>query len=325
MNRKPLLMLLNSAPLLLFAAVFVLFGLLSGKFLAPQNLLNILIQSSALTIVAVGMTFVLLTAGVDLSVGAVMFVAVAVTGKLLVGEYPLWLAAMAAVGVGLAAGTINGLFVTRLQIAPFIVTLALLFIGRGFGLWLTETRAMNMPDVVTQLGAARLLGIPAPVLLAAVVCIAAHLLLMHTPLGRQVYAVGHDREAARKAGISVTRVLLLVYCVCGVCAALSGLVSLSQTGAVSPTFGTQKEFTAIAAAVLGGTSLFGGRGRVLPGTLLGAVLIQTIDNGLVILNADPYSYPLVTSGVIFVAVLFDSLRAQLLTRLNRRTIRVETA
>jgi ribose transport system permease protein len=211
----------------------------------------------------------------------------------------------------------------RLRIMAFIVTLAMLFVWRGFGLWLTETRAMNMPDAVTQLGAAKLLGVPVPVLTFALICAAAHLLLSRTPFGRQVYAVGNDLEAARKGGVNTGRVLFTVYLICGVCAAISGFVSLTQTGAVSPTFGNQKEFTAIAAAVLGGTSLFGGRGSVFPGTVLGAVLIQTVENGLVILNADPYIYPLVTSAIIFLAVLVDSLRSNLLAKLGRRMIRVE--
>ena len=323
MTRKPLLLFLNNAPLVLFAAVFALFGLLSGKFLEPQNLVNILVQSSGTGIVAIGMTFVLLAAGVDLSVGSVMFVAVAVAGKLIFNDQPLWLAFLAAIGVGLLAGALNAVFITRFRIVAFIVTLAMLFVGRGFGLWVTNTRAMNMPDAITALGASKLLGIPVPVLVFAAVCLAAHLVLKRTPFGRQIYAVGNDAEAARKAGVSVTSIFFAVYVICGSCAALSGLVSLTQTGAVSPSFGNQKEFAAIAAAVLGGTSLFGGRGSVFPGTVLGAVLIQTVENGLVILNADPYTYPLVTSGIIFAAVVVDSLRSNLLAKLGRRLIRVE--
>jgi ribose transport system permease protein len=324
MNRKPLLLILNSVPLVLFAAVFVVFGSMSGKFFESQNLVNILVQSSGTGIVAIGMTFVLLTAGVDLSVGSVMFVAVAVAGKLIFNDQPLWLGFLAAIGVGLVAGALNAVFITRFRIVAFIVTLSMLFVARGFGLWMTNTRAMNMPDAVTALGATKLLGIPIPVLVFAGVCLVAYLALKRTAFGRQVYAVGNDADGARKAGINVTFILFAVYVICGVCAALSGLVSLTQTGAVSPSFGNQKEFAAIAAAVLGGTSLFGGRGSVFPGTVLGAVLIQTVENGLVILNADPYTYPLVTSAIIFLAVLVDSLRSNLLARLGRRLIRVET-
>jgi ribose transport system permease protein len=296
---------------------------LSPKFLELQNLSNILLQSSAVAIVAIGMTFVLLTAGVDLSVGSVMFVAVAVAGKLIFNGVPVWLGFSAAMGVGVLAGAMNAFFVTRLRIVAFIVTLAMLFVARGFGLWLTKTRAMNMPEAVTQLGASNVLGVPVPVLIFAVICLLAHLVLTRTPFGRQVYAVGQDVEAARKAGINVAAILFAVYVICGFCAAVSGLVSLTQAGAVSPSFGQQKEFNAIAAAVLGGVSLFGGRGSVFPGAVLGAVLIQTVENGLVIVNANPYLYPLVTSATIFVAVLMDSWRNQVLNRLNRRRIFTE--
>jgi ribose transport system permease protein len=315
--------LLNHAPLLLFALVVAVFGLLSGRFLEPQNLLNILVQSSATAIVATGMTMVLLTAGVDLSVGSVMFVAVAVAGKMIFNGQPLALAFLAALAIGLATGALNAVFITCFRIVPFIVTLAMLFVARGFGLWLTQTRAMNMPEAVTHLGVAPWLGVPAPVVVFALVGGCAHLVLTRTPFGRQLYAVGHDAEAARKAGINVPRHLVAVYMICGLCAALSGLVSLTQTGAVSPSFGEKKEFIAIAAAVLGGTSLFGGRGHVFPGTVLGAVMIQTVENGLVIVNANPYAFPLVTSAIIFLAVLMDSLRTRALARQSRRRIRVE--
>jgi ribose transport system permease protein len=321
-NRQTIALgLLNQSPLILFVFVFATLGSLSGRFLEPQNLINILIQSSALAVAAIGMTFVLLTAGVDLSVGSVMFVAVAVSGKLVFEGSPLWLAFSVGILVGLAGGTINAVVITRFKVIAFITTLAMLFIARGFGLWLTETRAMNMPDAVTKLGAARWLGIPAPVLVMLLVAIVSHGFLTRTPWGRQIYAIGHDLEAARKAGIRVEAIRFLVYVICGMLAALSGLIALSQTGAVSPSFGQQKEFAAIAAAVLGGTSLFGGRGTVLPGTLFGAVLFQTVENGLVIINVDPYLYPMILSGIIFIAVLMDSTRNRLVRRLTGRKIR----
>ena len=148
------------------------------------------------------------------------------------------------------------------------------------------------------------------------------MVLRETPFGRQIYAVGADPEAAAKAGIDVRRIVFAVYCICGFCAAIGGIVSASQVAAASSTFGYQKEFPVIAAAVLGGTSLFGGRGGVL-GTVFGAVLIQTVENGLVMINADPYLYPLVISAIIFIAVLIDSLRTDMLEKLERRMIRIE--
>ena len=321
MVKKLTFLLLNQAPLVLFAVVFLILGLASDRFLDWQNLLNIGVQSSSIAIVAIGMTFVLLTAGVDLSVGSVMFVAVAVAGKMIYNGQPIWLSFLAALLVGIAMGAINAFFVTRLKIVAFIVTLAMLFFARGFGLWITQTRAMNMPDTVTSLGSGTFLGIPIPLVALGIVCLIAHLVLTGTPFGRQIYAIGQDPEGARKAGIRVNQVLFTVYVICGACAALSGLVALTQTGAVSPSFGDKKEFAAIAAAVLGGTSLFGGRGKVLPGTLLGALLIQTVENGLVILNANPYLYPIVTSLIIFIAVLLDSVRTRALASLHQRTIR----
>lgn len=319
-NKLPLLALRNASIVLLVGVVLV-FGALSPRFLEVNNLVNILVQSASILIVAIGMTFVLLTAGIDLSVGAIMFVSAAVAGKMVLDDVPLPLTLLAAVLVGLVFGAVNAFFVARLGVLAFVVTLATLYMGRGLGLWITETRAMNLPPGLLELGTARILGVPSPVVIVAVVLLVGHVTLTRTPFGRQIYAVGNDREAATKAGIDTTRVLAAVYVISGVCAAVGGIVSVAQLGAVSPTFGNQREFAAIAAAVLGGTSLFGGRGSLVPGTALGAVLIQTIENGLVIVNADPYLYPLVTSAVIFLAVLVDSTQYSMIQKLGRRKIR----
>jgi ribose transport system permease protein len=313
---------LNQVPVALFLAVLAGFGLAAPGFLAPTNLLNILLQASPTAIVAAGMTFVLLTAGVDLAVGSVMFVTAAVGGKLLlVASVPVPAVLLVMVGLGALGGFLNALLVARWGIIAFVATLGTQYLERGFGLWLTQTRAMNLPDSFTHLASAHVLAVPLPLVALALVVVAAQVTLGHTPFGRQVYAVGQDAAAARKAGIKVRLVLGAAYVICGVCAAVGGGIALAQIGAVAPTFGLNKEFAAIAAAVLGGTSLFGGRGKVFPGTVLGAVLIQSIENGLVIRNADPYLYPLVTSAIIFVAVLLDSGRSRLLARLGRRRIR----
>jgi ribose transport system permease protein len=313
--------LLELAPVLLLVAVLALFGAQSAKFLEPRNLINIVAQAASTGIVAVGMTFVLLTAGVDLSVGAIMFVAAAIAGKIALAGLPLSVALPSMLAVGLLFGGVNAFFITRVRVAAFIVTLAMLFIGRGLGLLITETRAMNLPDNFLQLGSAQILGVPLPVWLFGVIVLVAHLVLTRTPFGRQLFAVGHDPEAARKAGIRSNRILVIVYLISGLCAALAAMVTLGQLGAVSPKFGEQKEFAAIAAAVLGGTSLFGGRGNVLPGTLVGALLIQTIENGLIVINANPYLYPMVISATIFLAVILESSRNRAEQHLRRRLIR----
>lgn len=306
-------------PLALLLLVMAVFGAIAPAFLTPSNLVNILIQSSSVAIVAVGMTVVLLTGGIDLSVGSIMFLSAAVAGKLVLADdpVPVWVAVAAILPIGLAFGAINGLFVAKLRMLPFVVTLATLYIGRGAGRWITQTRAMNLPEGFLAIGQAKLLGVPVPVVLLAAVAAAGHVLLAHTPFGRQLYALGADPEAARKAGVRVDRLRFAVYAISGLCAAVGGIVSVAQLGAVSPTFGYQREFAAIAAAVVGGTSLFGGRGKVLPGTILGAVLIQTVENGLVVANANPYVYPVIAGAIIFVAVLIDRVRQALAERRGR--------
>ncbi|HYP12499.1 MAG TPA: ABC transporter permease [Bryobacteraceae bacterium] len=308
-------------PLLMLAVVIAIFGTVSPRFLTAQNLVNIVVQSSSLAIVATGMTFVLLTAGIDLSAGSVMFVSAAIAGKLALAGVPLAFALTAALVVGLLCGLITGLIIVRLKVLAFIATLAGLYALRGLGLYITETRAMNLPEPVLQIGSGTFAAIPIPIWVLLLTVVPGQLILTRTPFGRHVLACGFNVESARRSGVRVGAVLSGVYLISGFCAALGGLVSVAQLGAVSPTFGNQREFAAIAAAVLGGTSLFGGRGSVLPGAFLGAVLIQTVESGLVMVNADPYVYPLVLAGTIFLAVLLDSIRQAWRVRSEKRRIR----
>jgi ribose transport system permease protein len=294
-----------STVLLLFL-VMVLFSSLSDGFFNVRNLVNILIQVSGLAIVAAGMTLVLITAGIDLSVGSVMFLAGVVSGKIVTGGAPLWLALPIALLVGVAMGWVNGISVVRFKIVPFIVTLATLYMGRGLGLYISETRAVNLPDSFLAIGTLKILRIPLPIMIMVLVLVILHLIMTRTTFGRQLYAIGHNRDKSVRAGIRVNKLLMKVYLISGLCAAIGGFVAMAQLGAISPSFGNQSEFMAIAAAVLGGTSLFGGKGAIFPGTFIGALLIQTIQNGLVIINADPYLYPLITAALIFGIVLIDS-------------------
>ena len=315
------LLLLQYAPFILFGVLVVAFGLMSDRFLTGANFVNILIQSAHIAIMAIGITFVMLVAGIDLSVGANMYVSVAVLGLYLKGMPALVSFPLTAV-VGTVFGAINGLLITRLRVAAFITTLATMFVGRGFALYLSDTKLVFFNEQILLLGRSSYFGVPSAILAFAAVFLVAYGVLRETPFGRQVYAVGADPEAAAKAGIDVRRIIFTTYCISGFCAAVGGIVSASQVAAASSTFGYQKEFAIIAAAVLGGTSLFGGRGGVL-GTVFGAVLIQTVESGLVMTNADPYLYPLVISAIIFIAVLIDSLRTDMLEKLERRMIRIE--
>ena len=301
----------------LLIVVLLIFSGLSSQFFSLSNFVNILIQGSSLAIIAIGMTFVLLTAGIDLSVGSIMFLAGVISGKLVVVGFPLLGACILVLVIGFLFGLVNAFFIWRMRLMPFIVTLATLFIGRGVGLLISKTRAVNLPESFLQIGSANVLGIPFPILILIIVLVVAHVVLTRTPFGRQIYAVGDNVENAHKAGIPVGKILIWVYIICATCAALGGLVSIAQLGAISPTFGFQREFMAIAAAVLGGTSLFGGRGHVFPGTVVGAMLIQSIETGLVIVNADPYLYPLITGSIIFLIVMVDSLKHKRLLKLKR--------
>lgn len=316
--------LLRLAPILLFVAIFIGFGLMSERFLQLQSFENIVKQASFIGIVAVGMTFVMLTGGIDLSVGTNMYLSAVVAG-LLMDNYDLdpFLAFGACIGTGLAFGAVNALLIVRLGMVPFIVTLGTLVAGRGLALLITQSRGVILPSEVLDFGSGDTFGVPNPVVVFLAVAIVAHLVLTRTPLGRHIYAVGNDAKAAAKAGIATGRTLASAYLVSGACAALGGFVSVSQLGIVNAGFGEFAELLAIAAAVLGGTSLFGGVGSVLPGTVLGAVLIQMVQSGLVFLRVDIYLQPLIQAFIIFAAVFLDSLRNTYLARLGRRRIRVE--
>lgn len=313
--------LLQTLPVVFFAVVVLVFGGLPDRFISVANFTNILLQSAHLAVLAIGMSFVLLVAGVDLSVGAVMYV-VSVLLSLYLTVLPPWLCLPAVLAVGASFGAVNGFLIVVLRMAPFIATLATLFVGRGVGLFLSDTKTVLTGPSVMAFARKPVLGVPMPILLAFGVMALAFFLLRLAPFGRYVFAIGADREGARRAGIKVERKVFVLYCLSGALAALGGFISLSQIAAASSTFGERKEFQAIAAAVLGGTSLFGGRGGVF-GPVLGAVLIQTVESGLVMTDTDPYVYPLITTAIIFLAVLLDSLRTRATAQLERRRIRVE--
>jgi ribose/xylose/arabinose/galactoside ABC-type transport system permease subunit len=323
-NRTAQLALQNT-PIILFVVVFVIFGLLSPRFFAWQTFENIFKQASYIGIVAVGMTFVLLTAGIDLSVGSNMYLSAAVAALLMqTYHYPIWLAILVSLAVGLLFGTVNAILITRLHLIPFMATLGTMVAGKGLALLFTKSVTLTIPTGLRQLAYARAFGlIPVPIVIFAIVVAIAWFILTMTPLGRRIYAVGNDPESAKKAGIGVAGVVGTVYIISGLTAALGGIVAAAQQGVVIPGLGEGYEFNAIAAAVLGGTSLFGGVGSVFPGTVVGAVLIQMIQSGLVFMQVDIYVQPLITAGIIFFAVLLDSFRNAQLLRMRRRNIRVD--
>ena len=310
---------LRNASSVLFVAVMLTFGAMSDRFLAVANFRNIVIQAAPIGILAIGMTFVLLTAQIDLSIGATMYF----TASLLAlhgAELPWPIALLGVVGLSCAIGVVNGLIVTRLGVASFIATLSTLFILRGVAMWFSETRTLPFPDAITDLNRASIVGIPSAICAFLLVFAAAWSILTQTPFGLQVYALGEDPEAARKAGLNPRWITSMCFIICAACAGIGGFVTVTQIGAVGPKYGDQVEFAAVAAAVLGGVSLFGGRGSVA-GTVFGAILIKTIQNGLNVIDANPYIYPLVTGAIIFLAVAVDGLRTRFIEVSGRRTIR----
>jgi len=313
---------LKNSTIVLFVALFVFFGVVAPRFFSGKNITNIFSNASYIGIVGVGMTFVLLTGGIDLSVGSTMYVSAVVAG-LVVNQLglPIGLGLAACLLVGLVFGLINAFIITRLNVVPFIATLTTMLAGRGFGLMLTKSVAVNFPDSLTLLATVDVFGFfPIEVVIFLAVVFAAALYLRSTTGGRRIYAVGNDIEIAKKAGIRTTPVVASTYVICALCAALGGFISIAEMGRVNADFGKGEEFNAIAAAVLGGASLFGGIGTVFPGTLLGTVMIQMIQAGLVFSNVDVYKQEIVKALMIFLAVFIDSLRNSQLRKLGRRTI-----
>jgi ribose/xylose/arabinose/galactoside ABC-type transport system permease subunit len=299
--------------------------LISPKFFHYQNLVSIVKQASYIGIIAVGMTLVLLTGGIDLSVGSNMYLSGIMAG-LLMQQYdlPAWLGLLICLTAGILFGGVNAALITRLNIIPFIATLGTMVAGRGLALWLSKSTAVSFPEGVIRVGSLRLVGvIPMPILIFTTVVLSAHVFLKRTATGRQIYAIGYSLAAAQKAGIHTTQVRSIAYILCGFFAALGGYISVAQLGIINAGFGKGDEFDAIAAAVLGGTSLFGGVGSVFPGTVLGTILIRMISAGLVFAQVNLYLQPMVAASLIFLAVFLDSIRNGQIARLRKRRIMME--
>jgi ribose transport system permease protein len=318
-------LLLRNMTLIIFIVVFVYFGAQAPRFFGVDSIANIIKQASFIGIIAVGMTFVLLTAGIDLSVGSNMYLSAMATGYLI--QNPAFQngpGVAAAILAGLLAGTtfgaVNAFCVVVLRITPFLVTLATMVAGRGLGTAITESFGIEMPGLYLAFGASNLLGIPMPIIAFVLVVLTAHIVLSRTQFGRQIYAVGNDPVAARKAGLAVDRILFAAYVICGFCAAVGGVTLIALIGRLNQTFGVGKEFDVITAAVLGGTSLFGGVGTAW-GAVVGSTLVQMVQSGMIFIGVNLYLQPMVLALVIFLAIFADALRTARLEKLRRRMLR----
>ncbi|HEX8996370.1 MAG TPA: ribose ABC transporter permease [Ktedonobacterales bacterium] len=296
-------------PALGFLIIFVALSVTSRSFLTVHNLLNVALQTSVNALLAIGMTFVILTAGIDLSVGSILAFSSAITAGLLVGHVNMFLAALIGLIVGALAGLLNGLFVAYGGLAPFIVTLGTLTLFRGATeIYTGGVPIFNLPEAFSNFGAGSIVGIPTPVLVTAVIFALGLITLQRTIHGRRIYAIGGNVRAAFLAGIPVKRYLLAVYVVSGALAALAGLVLTSRLGSAEPTAGSGYELDAITAVVLGGTSLFGGEGT-LWGTIIGALILGVISNGLNLLNVNSFYQDAIKGAIILFAIMLDRKRA----------------
>ncbi len=282
----------------------VVFAALAPQFLSLDNFVNIALSIAVIGILAVGMTFVILTGGIDLSIGSVAALA-GVAAAIIALKFGVLVGFAAALGVGIVCGILIGVFVAYASVPPFVVTLAVLTIARGLAFILSEGRSIgNLPDDFTRLGKEFILGVPVSVWLMLATFAAGWFLLKHTTFGRYVYAVGANREATFLAGVNVKAVTFRVYLLNGLLVGLAAIVLASRLGAGVPNAGLQYELDVIAAVVVGGTSLSGGRGSVVQ-TLLGAIFIGILNNGLNLRGTDPYLQKIWLGVVILLAVLFD--------------------
>jgi ribose transport system permease protein len=298
---------------LMLIVVTIVFASLSEPFLSTRNLTNILLQASAISIAAIGMTFVLIIGEIDISIGSLMSLSMTIAWMVAVipgagaGEQAGVSAWVYPVGllVGLGLGITNGLLINVLKINAFIATLATMFAFRGIAWKMVGSSDKAFADSpVMYLARTEFLGIGLPVYLLAAVAIVAVVVLNRTPVGRQLFAMGGSPRSAVESGLPVNRLRIFAFGVAGLCSALAGLIIIGRVGTLQAGLGVGFEFTVITAVVLGGTSLMGGRGSVV-GSILGAILLVVIDNGLNLINASVYIYDVVKGGILIVAVVID--------------------
>jgi ribose transport system permease protein len=293
--------------LLALLCILVFFSVLSQYFLTVNNLLSVLLQVSIISITAFGMTYALMIGGIDLSVGSVIALAGMVFALVLRSSSMLFPAVMAGLGAGLVAGLLNGIIVAKLEIPPFIVTVATMGIFRGIAYSFTDSKPVPIEHAgALSIGNDRFLFIPIPVWIVFIVLVITHIILDKTRMGRQTKLVGGNRESARYAGVNIFKIEVLVFMITGLASAVSGIILSSRLYSAQPNSAMGYELDAIAAAVLGGTSLSGGYGSVI-GTFLGALIIGIVNNGMNLMGLS-YFYQLIIKGIIILIAVYVDIR-----------------
>ncbi|WP_105616209.1 ABC transporter permease [Vallitalea okinawensis] len=307
------------APLITLIVLSGYLAIVSENFLHFDNLMNILRQATTISLIAVGMLIVIITAGIDLSVGAVMALSICVMGiALKAGITNPLLLILICIATGTGMGIINGLLLTKLHLPhPFISTIGTRNISRGLALFITGAAPIiGFPKIIEVPGSADISGIPLSFIIVLIVYVCVHLFLNHTVLGREIYSVGGNKEAALLSGINVGKVLTFVYGFSGFMCASAGIIYVGRVGGALPLAGTTADLDAIAAVIIGGASFFGGKGTVW-GTLIGVLLISVIRNGLNLLSASADLQYVVIGLVIVIAVFVDVLRTKVEEKAKR--------
>ena len=287
----------------------VIVAFINSRFMTTSNILNILRQTSINAVIATGMTFVILTGGIDLSVGSILGFSGAVAAMMLASGVDSIIAIPVALIVGLVVGALNGVLISKGKLQPFIVTLATMTMLRGATLVFTDGKPIGTgfeanSKLFAWFGNGYVLGIPVPIIVIIVTFLVALFVLTQTKIGRYVYALGGNEEATKLSGISTDKVKIFVYAISGMMAALAGIIITSRLSSAQPTAGSGYELDAIAAVVLGGTSLAGGTGTIV-GTMIGALIIGVLNNALNLMDVSSYFQMLAKGSVILLAVLLD--------------------
>ena len=313
-GRKLTEILLSYGFYILFGLMLVIGSLVSPYFFTSDNLMQIIYGSTSLFIIAAGVTLVIISGHLDLSIGSIALISMAISMLAGKGGASFGTMLMIALLVGLAFGLINGVLVAVLKMNPMLTTLGMMIALRGLGLSMTSGGAQVLlrPEF-KMLKTAEFLGLKVIIIISVIVMVILQVVLKKTRLGAYCYAIGCNKAAAEKTGLPVKRTIIMMYLISGVCAAMAGITSCIKLGTYSRSIGMGLEFDVIAVCVIGGTSLLGGRGKILPGTLIGILLIYLINNGLALLGASPFIYPFAKGLVIFLAMYVDSLKS-----LNRK-------
>lgn len=305
--KKAYLFCLKHSTLMFFLIMLVISALLSDKFYSVENLTNVLRQSVPLGIVSLGLLFVILTGGIDLSVGSIMALVSVIIG-LLMPDFGIFGSIVIALLIGALIGAAAGGLISYFKVAPFIATLAMMTIARGFGLIISKGQPVFINnDAFTDFGTAYLFGLPMPLYVLIACFIAALFIYKKTVFGRLIISIGSNETATRFAGIRVEHYKFGVYVICGVMCALAGILATTRTGVGSPVFGIGFELDAIAAVVVGGAALSGGKGTVT-NTIIGVLILSIISNLMNLLNIPGYNQQVVKGGIIILAVLLESLK-----------------